>query len=159
MDRLTEWRNGHGALVRGDGYTKLARYEDLGLEPEEIHELLHQSYGPLHQKISRWIEADSIGRLVTIIDHIQRGTKMYWVWDDEVIPVRVDDITLWFASRVKVIYCLVTLKEKAAEGGVYSIGTSRAFHEEDVGKHIFYTEEDAIAELKRRKNEDCKTQK
>lgn len=41
MDRLTEWRDGHGSLIRGDGYTKLARYEDTGLEPEEILALLH----------------------------------------------------------------------------------------------------------------------
>lgn len=40
MDRFTEWRDGHGSLIRGDGYTKLARYEDTGLEPEEILALL-----------------------------------------------------------------------------------------------------------------------
>lgn len=56
MDRLTEWRDGHGALVKGDGYTKLARYEDLGLEPEEIFDFFH--------KTGRWIEADSQGRLI-----------------------------------------------------------------------------------------------
>lgn len=39
MDRLTEWRNGHGACVKGDAYTKLARYEDTGLEPEEVERL------------------------------------------------------------------------------------------------------------------------
>ena len=153
MDRLTEWRAGHGSLIKGDGYTKLARYEDLGLEPEEIHELLHRSYGPLHQKIGRWIKADSEGRLVTIIDGVRRGSKMYWVWEDEVIPVRVDDVTLWFGSQVKVIYYLVTLKEKVAEVGVHSVGTLRAFMESDVGKHIFYTEEEALAELERSKNE------
>lgn len=42
MDRLTEWRDGHGALTHGDGYTKLARYEDLGLEPEEMRSILDQ---------------------------------------------------------------------------------------------------------------------
>lgn len=39
MKRLTEWRDGHGALLSGDGYTKLAQYEDTGLEPEEIESL------------------------------------------------------------------------------------------------------------------------
>lgn len=40
MERLTEWRDGHGALLHGDGYTKLARYEDTGLEPEEIQDAI-----------------------------------------------------------------------------------------------------------------------
>lgn len=39
MERLTEWRDGHGALLHGDGYTKLAQYEDTGLEPGEIKSL------------------------------------------------------------------------------------------------------------------------
>lgn len=36
MERLTEWRDGHGALIRGDGYTKLAQYEDTGLTPGDV---------------------------------------------------------------------------------------------------------------------------
>lgn len=38
MNRLTEWNteHTHGALVKGDGYTKLAQYEDTGLEPSEV---------------------------------------------------------------------------------------------------------------------------
>lgn len=43
VDRLTEWRNGHGSLKRGGGYTKPARYEDTGMEPEEILEALHKT--------------------------------------------------------------------------------------------------------------------
>lgn len=63
MDRLTEWHDGHGDLIRGDGYTKLARYEDTGLEPEEIKEQLHESTGPLHKRLGEWIDADRKGRL------------------------------------------------------------------------------------------------
>lgn len=40
MERLTEWRDGHGTLLHGDGYTKLAQYEDTGLEPEEIQDAI-----------------------------------------------------------------------------------------------------------------------
>lgn len=41
MDRLTEWdqTHTHGQLVKGDGYTKLARYEDTGLEPGEVEKI------------------------------------------------------------------------------------------------------------------------
>ena len=41
MERLTEWNKDrtHGQLIKGDGYTRLAEYEDTGLTPEEIQEL------------------------------------------------------------------------------------------------------------------------
>lgn len=39
MERMTEWRGGHGALLRGDGYTRLAQYEDTGFTPEEFDDL------------------------------------------------------------------------------------------------------------------------
>lgn len=44
MQRLTGWMDNHthGALVRGDGYTKLAKYEDTGLEPEEVMALVEE---------------------------------------------------------------------------------------------------------------------
>ena len=42
MKRLTEWLDGHGACLKGDGYTKLAKYEDTGLEPEEVQSLVDE---------------------------------------------------------------------------------------------------------------------
>ena len=42
MKRLTEWLDGHGACLKGDGYTKLAKYEDTGLEPEEVQSLVNE---------------------------------------------------------------------------------------------------------------------
>lgn len=44
MNRLTEWigNHTHGALICGDGYTKLAKYEDTGLEPEEVQKLIEE---------------------------------------------------------------------------------------------------------------------
>lgn len=45
----------------GQAVDKLAAYEDIGLEPEEINELLHQSYGPLHEKLGEWIQAEKDG--------------------------------------------------------------------------------------------------
>ena len=40
MERLTEWRDGHGSLLHGDGYTRLAEYEDIGMEPAEIEKII-----------------------------------------------------------------------------------------------------------------------
>lgn len=45
---------------------RLAAYEDAGLTPEEINELLHQSYGPLHKKLGQWIAAEKDGRLAIL---------------------------------------------------------------------------------------------
>lgn len=38
MDRLTEWNSdkSHGQLIKGDGITKLCRYEDSYLQPENL---------------------------------------------------------------------------------------------------------------------------
>jgi hypothetical protein len=44
-------------------YSRLARYEDLGLLPEEIDELLHRTTGPLHRKLGFWIDADKTSHL------------------------------------------------------------------------------------------------
>lgn len=44
-------------------YSRLARYEDLGLLPEEIDELLHSTNGPLHRKLGLWIDADKTSNL------------------------------------------------------------------------------------------------
>lgn len=52
---------------------KLMRYEDTGLEPEEIkkheaayNECLTRTYGPFKQKISQWLQAEQDGRLVEL---------------------------------------------------------------------------------------------
>jgi hypothetical protein len=41
MERLTEWNteHTHGSLVKGDGYTRLAEYEDTGFSPEDIEDI------------------------------------------------------------------------------------------------------------------------
>ena len=44
-------------------YSRLARYEDLGLLPEELDELLHSTADPLHRKLWLRIEADKTSNL------------------------------------------------------------------------------------------------
>ncbi len=45
---------------------KLAAYEDCGLTPQEIKELLHDSAGPLHKKLGTWIDAERDGRMLIL---------------------------------------------------------------------------------------------
>ena len=47
-------------------WSRLAAYEDTGLTPEQIKELAHDTTGPLHRKISEWIDAEQDGRLVVL---------------------------------------------------------------------------------------------
>ena len=53
--------------------SRLAAYEDAGLEPEEIkkheaayNECLTRTYGPFKQKISQWLQAEQDGLLVVL---------------------------------------------------------------------------------------------
>ena len=51
-------------LKWAEALERLADYEDSGLTPEELHELLHDSTGPLHKKLGEWIGAERDGRLL-----------------------------------------------------------------------------------------------
>ena len=69
MKRLTI-RNGDGSVSQpvdmkwSEALERLAAYEDSGLTPEELHELLHDSTGPLHKKLGELIDAAWDGRLL-----------------------------------------------------------------------------------------------
>lgn len=56
---------------------RLMQYEDTGLTPEEIKELLHDTTGPLHHKLGEWIDADASGRLVVLPCKV--GTATYYI--------------------------------------------------------------------------------
>lgn len=52
---------------------RLSAYEDTGLTPEEIKkheeaytEIMTRTYGPLHEKIGQWLQAEKDGRLVVL---------------------------------------------------------------------------------------------
>ena len=63
---------------------RLAEYEDTGLTPEEIKELAHDTTGPLHRKISEWIDAEAAGRL-------------------QVFPVKVKNVILNAVDRTYIV--------------------------------------------------------
>lgn len=56
----------NGSCSQREVWERLKAYEDTGLTPEEIKELLHDTTGPLHHKLGEWIDADTSDRLVVL---------------------------------------------------------------------------------------------
>lgn len=140
MERLTI-RNSDGSVSQptdlkwAEALEKLAAYEDTGLEPEEIKELLHDSTGPLHKKLGKWIKAEAEGRLLILpcmVGDTVFAIKDRRIYIVDVIGFRVHECTglyvlLFFDSRIK--------------NGSYE------FRIEEFGKTVFLTREEAEAAL------------
>ena len=102
MDRLTEWNreHTHGQIIKGDGYTKLARYEDTGLESEEIADF-RENYRAMTSMFADYKAAEVTGRLVIlpckpadtvyIIEGVYKGKKLI---RESVVPAQVDRIII-----------------------------------------------------------------
>lgn len=69
---------------------QLSAYKNTGLTPEEIEELLHKTYGPLHKKLGRWIAAEQDGRLVILPPNAPLTLEELREMDGE--PVWVKDL-------------------------------------------------------------------
>ena len=142
MDRLTEWRDGHGSLVKGDGYTKLARYEDTGLEPEEIEEI---------QRTLKNVKYDQILELNKALD---TRTECSLV----ILPCKFGT-KIWEAGPGGIVRQCMVIFVSAQDGIrrrtlVECNPFTRFVWEDDFGKDFFWTKEEAEAELeRRRKNE------
>ena len=107
-------------------------YENTGLEPEEINELLHDSTGPLHKKLGEWIKAETEGRLV-------------------VLPCKVGD-TVYCIRKSPFAKGGRYVKENIAESiTVYRDHSISIFSTLDdvLGKTVFLTREGAEAALRR----------
>lgn len=88
MERLTEWNRDHthGSLIKGDGYTKLARYEDTGLEPEEVERVKVYMEPFTVQDVTRFqeiMQAEKDGRLVILPCKPSQETEMRLVMSDD----------------------------------------------------------------------------
>lgn len=117
---------------------RLAAYEDTGLTPEEIHELTHSSYGPLHKKLGEWIDAEHDGRL-------------------RILPCKFG-IKLWRAELDGTVrqymVTAVNAQDRIHRRTLVECNPfNRFIWEEDFGKQFFLTMKDAEAELERRKHE------
>ena len=85
-----------GCLWEEAAWERLAAYEDTGLMPEEIIELLHQSNGPLHKKLGQWIAAEQDGRLV--VSPCKVGDIVYDILDGTPYATRVVSFS-YFGDR------------------------------------------------------------
>lgn len=146
MNRLTK-RNSDGAwdvpLRNDDGayipsqeiIDRLAAYEETGLEPEEMRELLHDSTGPLHKKLGEWIDAEQEGRLL-------------------VPPCNVGDM-VWLIVQGMSFPMPVPVCSLTWRGGKWSINADREETEPpkvvgfQIGKTAFLTREEAEAALRK----------
>ena len=116
--------------------TRLAAYEDSGLEPEDIkkhesayNECLTRTYGPFKQKISQWLQAEQDGRLVVL--PCKAGSLIY-------VGRRPAIITRFFGYVRERYFHAVFCDENK--------GIDIPF--EELGKTVFLTREEAEAALK-----------
>jgi len=110
MERLTEWRDGHGALTHGDGYTKLAQYEDSGLTPEEVKSLklyamekavaeITEFDGIPIDRLRELAQAEKDGRLVVLPCKV--GDTVYLLVNGNIIETEVGSIHQWTSGDWK----------------------------------------------------------
>lgn len=129
-------------------WSRLAAYEDTGLTPEEIKELLHDTTGPLHRKLGEWIDADASGRLVVLPCKV--GDTL-WVTGRDNVPREMEleapDIRTVCTDEDNL--CMSTCNRKPDGFCAYRLRNDGA----DIGKTVFLTREEAEAALEATRNE------
>lgn len=114
-------------------WSRLAAYEDTGLTPEQVKELAHDTTGLLHRKIREWIDAEAAGRLVVLPCKVGDTVWMYGEDFGGVLPYTID---------------LISFLDK---GCGYSANCNHNgelidgidFEDDDIGKTVFQTREEA----------------
>ena len=129
-------------------WSRLAAYEDTGLTPEEIKELLHDTTGPLHRKLGEWIDADASGRLVVLPCKV--GDTL-WVTGRDNVPREMEleapDIRTVCTDEDNL--CMSMCNRKLDGFCAYRLRNDGA----DIGKTVFLTREEAEAALEATRNE------
>ena len=103
-------------------------------------------------------QAADEGKIVELLD-IPLNKTLYWLWGDEIMPVRYKGINGGFVDKNKkfrVTYRMITKKERSfpytwhRKRGINTIpaGNERLFCEQDIGKIVFWGREAAEAALK-----------
>lgn len=110
-------------------------------------------------------QATDEGKIVELLD-IMLNKTLYWLWGDEIMPVRYKGINGGFVDKSKkfhVSYRMTTKKERSfpytwhRKRGINTIpaGNERFFCEGDIGKTVFLTREAAETTLKGREKNVC----
>lgn len=120
----------NGSCSQKETWERLKAYEDTGLTPEEIKELLHDTTGPLHKKLGAWIDAEAEGRLVVLPCKI--GVTLYVpeIWQNIISPFDV--------------YVCGIYDDEILYGDEFDCWYKAG----DIGKTVFLTREEAEAALK-----------
>ena len=160
MERLTEWRGEHAAVVNNHAnyIDRLAAYEDTGLEPEEVaqcrkykdnhfaymaREGMYIARPDIELMIGvgadKWKEialADKEGRLVVLPCKV--GDTVFFVIKEKIYEAQICILQWYEHSRG-----VVSEIRGDVVGG--SVGASIS----DFGKTVFFTREEAEAALKK----------
>ena len=116
---------------------RLAEYEDTGLTPEQTKELAHDTTGPLHRKISEWIDAEAAGRLV--VPPCKVGDRLYEVTGRKTISV-------YKVRAIRVELFGLFIEWDIVEGFVWQ--SLAGINAGEIGKTVFLTREEAEKALK-----------
>ena len=125
---------------------RLARYEDTGLEPEEMRELLHDSTGPLHKKLGEWIDAGQDGRLLVLPCRV--GDTIYAPTRNFISEFRVSQFDFGGYKKPYLWVEWYLIKGIAGTFRIDGIGAS------EIGKTVFLSREDAEKALEGMKNDE-----
>ena len=137
MERLTYWCddgmgggeyrvNENGAEYSGHFIDRLATYEDTGLEPQTISEIL--------DSVSEWYDAHKEGRLL-------------------VLPCKVGETIYYLNPFDEIEKGRITMIQQKANGTLKFRVTTTFSHDvtsDAIGKSVFRTREEAEAKLKER---------
>lgn len=145
MERLTYWNKEmecwsyHGPS--GEAAIRLAAYEDIGLEPEEIDSVFIHGVIEENRRLKELAQAEKGGWLVVLPckvgDTVYEANKRGFVSTYEVISIHI-------------LNCSVLIGWNLIDG-IYS--NMNGFEVSALGKTVFLTREEAEAALKKREEE------
>lgn len=136
-----------------DWLEELKGYRASGLTPEEIDEILHKSYGPLHKKLGQWIAAEKDGRMMVLPCKV--GDLLYEIDLPEygVITCKALEVHAYIGPDMHVqgapMVSAVNVSVEVIDG--HGKGSGYTFEILDFGKTVFLSREEAEASLAERK--------
>lgn len=133
--------NGYPRNIPEERFLRLAAYEDTGLTPEQVKELAHDTIGPLHRKISEWIDAEAAGRLVVLPCKV--GQRVFALLDTDKHISECEVKQIGIGNKIG----FIGLEPIGARGREYGVALN------GFGKTVFLTREEAEKALEAMKVE------